>query len=112
LFISITTAANWATNCIVSFLVPVFLESLTYGTYLIFGNFCVLMGIIIYLFYPETKGKSLEDMDHVFGRSIFAVKLFSKKKKLNTRMKYIEKQNRFNTNLAYSKNELIQIYRF
>jgi len=108
---SITTAANWATNCIVSFLVPVLLESLTYGTYLIFGSFCILMGIIIYLFYPETKGKSLEDMDFVFGRSVFAVKPFGKKKKINTRMK-LPRQNGMNTNPGYIHNESIRIYRF
>ncbi len=108
---SITTAANWATNCIVSFLVPVLLENLTYGTYLIFGSFCILMGIIIYLFYPETKGKSLEDMDLVFGRSVLAVKLFGKKKKIHTRMK-LPKQNGMNTNPGYIYNESIHIYRF
>ncbi|CAF1229188.1 unnamed protein product [Adineta steineri] len=52
---SLTTAAIWATNCLVSFLVPVLLERLTYGTYLIFGIFCLIMAIIIFLFYPETK---------------------------------------------------------
>jgi len=102
---SITTAAQWGTNCIVSFLVPVFLESITYGTYLIFGGFCVFMGFVIYLFYPETKGKSLEDMDVVFGRSVFATKSFNKKKKT---IKYVER----NTNIVFTPNESIQIYRF
>jgi len=102
---SLTTAANWATNCIVSFLVPVLLETLTFGTYLIFGTTCVLMGIIIYLFYPETKGKSLEDMDLVFGRSIFAVKSFRKKKKSI-------KQNGIEPTPIYLHNESIKIYRF
>ncbi len=108
---SLTTAANWAANCVVSFLVPVLLESITYGTYLIFGIFCVIMGIIIYLFYPETKGKSLEDMDLVFGRSVFAVKPFGKKKKLNTRIKWTEK-NGISTIQPYSHNEPSRIYRF
>lgn len=103
---SITTAANWASNCIVSFLVPALLESLTYGTYLIFASFCILMGIIIYLFYPETKGKSLEDMDFVFGESVFAVKSFGKKKK-----KKSIKSNSLQTNIAYLHNESIQISR-
>ena len=104
---SITTAANWAANCIVSFLVPALLENITYGTYLIFGFFCVAMGIIIYLFYPETKGKSLEDMDLVFGRSIFAVKSFRKKKQMKSR-----EIKGMNKDLVYSPNESIQIYRF
>jgi sugar porter (SP) family MFS transporter len=108
---SLTTAANWAANCIVSFLVPVFLENLTYGTYIIFGLFCVFMGIIVYLFYPETKGKSLEDMDLVFGRSIFAVKPFGKKKKIDTRIKSTEK-NGISTIQTYSHAVPNRIYRF
>ncbi|CAF4458444.1 unnamed protein product [Rotaria sp. Silwood2] len=108
---SITTAANWATNCIVSFLVPALLEDLTYGTYLIFGIFCIIMGILIYLFYPETKGKSLEDMDLVFGQSVLAVKRRRKKEKLNIQMKHIEK-NKINKIQTSSHNGLIQIYRF
>ncbi|CAF1202840.1 unnamed protein product [Rotaria sordida] len=79
---SLTTAANWATNCIVSFLVPAFLESLTYNTYHVFGSFCGIMSILIYLFYPETKGKSLEDMDLVFGRSVFVFIPDEKKRKI------------------------------
>ncbi|CAF3758695.1 unnamed protein product [Rotaria socialis] len=106
---SITTAANWATNCIVSFLVPALLESLTYGTYLIFGIFCIIMGTIIYLFYPETNGKSLEDMDLVFGQSILAVKPCGEKVK--PRMKSKEKHG-IHTNQVFSHNEPVQIYRF
>ncbi|CAF1304379.1 unnamed protein product [Adineta ricciae] len=81
---SLTTAANWLTNCIVSFLVPAMLESLTYRTYLVFGFLCVAMGIIIYLFYPETKGKSLEDMDLVFGRSILVINSSRTKKRMKS----------------------------
>ena len=108
---SITTAANWAANCVVSFLVPVFLEDLTYGTYLIFGSFCILMGTIIYLFYPETKGKSLEDMDLVFGRSVFAVKPFGSKRKTDIRVKS-SKQNGMKTNADHTDNQSIKVYRF
>jgi sugar porter (SP) family MFS transporter len=113
---SLTTAAQWGTNCIISFLVPVMLESITYGTYLIFGFFCVAMGVITYLFYPETKGKSLEDMDLVFGRSIFAVKPWaskkSKKAKVPLKPPY---SNGISTIQSYSKtthSEPFRIYRF
>jgi sugar porter (SP) family MFS transporter len=80
---SLTTAAIWATNCLVSFLVPVLLERITYGTYLIFGILCISMAVLAFVFYPETKGRSLEDMDLVFGRSVLAISLGKKKKKKN-----------------------------
>ena len=98
---SLTTAANWAANCIVSFLVPALLQGITYGTYLIFGFFCVSMGILTYLFYPETKGKSLEDMDHVFGRSIFAV---GSKSKVNQRVDF-HRPNDFNWSQGHANND-------
>lgn len=57
---SITTATNWAVNCAISFLVPTLLSSLQYGLFLIFSILCGVMIIIVYLFYPETRGRHLE----------------------------------------------------
>lgn len=32
-----------------------------------FGVFCIAMGIFVLFFMKETKGRTLEDMDMVFG---------------------------------------------
>lgn len=32
-----------------------------------FGIFCLAMGVFVFFFLKETKGRSLEDMDMVFG---------------------------------------------
>lgn len=32
-----------------------------------FGNFCILMGIFVWLFVPETKSPIVEKMDELFG---------------------------------------------
>ena len=106
---SITTAANWAANCVVSFLVPALLQSITYGTYLIFGVFCAIMAVLVYLFYPETKGKSLEDMDLVFGRSVFAVNPF---RKSNTRTNAKKTSSVQPYSLSNNKSEPVRVYRF
>lgn len=37
-----------------------------YGAYVFFAVFCVLSGLWTYFFVPETKGRTLEQMDHVF----------------------------------------------
>jgi len=58
---SLTTAANWATNCAVSFLVPILLEYIPYKTFIIFSILCAIMTGLVYLFYSETKDKTLED---------------------------------------------------
>ena len=103
---SLTTAAIWATNCLVSFLVPVLLESITYGTYLIFGVLCFIMAILAFLFYPETKGRSLEDMEHVFGRSILAI---SSKQKRNYSSGHRNQTNRIEKQ-SYSNSGVWSAY--
>lgn len=40
---------------------------LTYGTYIFFGLITFLGAAFIFVFFPETKGLSLEEMDILFG---------------------------------------------
>ncbi|KAI8883646.1 general substrate transporter [Backusella circina FSU 941] len=71
---SITTAANWLMNFVISEICPVMLNSITFGTYIFFGCCCAIMATVVFIFFPETKGKSLEEMDVVFGGSVFVHK--------------------------------------
>ncbi|CEP07802.1 hypothetical protein [Parasitella parasitica] len=64
---SITTSANWMCNFIIGLIVPIMLENITYGTYIFFACFLVLSFFFVWIFVPETKGRSLEEMDQVFG---------------------------------------------
>jgi hypothetical protein len=68
---SITTAANWVTNCAISFLVPLLLARISYGTFIIFSIFCAVMIGIVYFFYPETKNRHLEENDMINTNLIF-----------------------------------------
>lgn len=43
------------------------LENIKWGTYIFFAGFCLFAFFFTLFFVPETKGKSLEDMDVVFG---------------------------------------------
>ena len=43
------------------------IEQAGFGTYVFFACFCFLAAIWAYIFVPETKGKSLEELDEVFG---------------------------------------------
>jgi MFS family permease len=71
---SLTTAANWLMNFVISEIVPIMIVKITWGTYIFFGCCCAVMATVVYFFYPETKGKSLEEMEVVFTGSIFAHK--------------------------------------
>lgn len=60
--VALGASTNWMTNFVVSIIVPIMLEKITYGTYIFFLAFMVL-GILWAIFLlPETKGKSLEEM--------------------------------------------------
>ncbi|KAK8142728.1 hypothetical protein G3M48_008344 [Beauveria asiatica] len=64
---AITTSCTWMCNFIIGLVTPDMLESFGWGTYIFFAAFCLLAFLFTYLFVPETKGKSLEDMDEIFG---------------------------------------------
>lgn len=64
--VSLSTATNWAWNCILAFAVPPLLRSINWKMYMIFGTFNGLALIHMYFTAFETKGKTLEEMDEVF----------------------------------------------
>lgn len=80
---SISTAANWIFNYVSSWSVrwepytdyfqmivqitPISIENIGWRTYIIFAVLNSLWVPLIFLFYPETKGLELEDVDHLFG---------------------------------------------
>lgn len=45
---------------------PLISGTKNYGAYIFFAAFCVFSGIWVFFCVPETNGKSLEEMDHVF----------------------------------------------
>ncbi|KAI9270655.1 general substrate transporter [Phascolomyces articulosus] len=64
---SITTSSNWMNNFIIAQITPILLEKIGYGTYVFFACFCFLSFFFVLFFVPETKGRSLEEMDELFG---------------------------------------------
>ncbi|OJJ78243.1 hypothetical protein ASPBRDRAFT_112982 [Aspergillus brasiliensis CBS 101740] len=64
---SITTSATWMCNFIIGLVTPDMLDSITWGTYIFFAAFCLLAFGFTFFFIPETRGKTLEDMDLIFG---------------------------------------------
>lgn len=65
--IAITTSTTWMCNFIIGLVTPDMLETIKWGTYIFFAAFALIAFIFTYFFIPETKGKSLEDMDEIFG---------------------------------------------
>ncbi|KAK3818949.1 MAG: glucose transporter [Benniella sp.] len=72
--VSLSTASNWAFNFILAYAVPPALENIQYKTYFIFAAFCVAMTIHVFFMFPETKGRTLEEMDELFNSHVPAWK--------------------------------------
>ncbi|KAK7522307.1 quinate permease [Phyllosticta citriasiana] len=64
---SIGVSSNWMNNFIIALIAPRMLDSMGWGMYIFFACWAALGGVFIYFFMPETKGKTLEEMDQVFG---------------------------------------------
>ncbi|KAG9102692.1 hypothetical protein FRC06_001439 [Ceratobasidium sp. 370] len=67
---SVATMSNWAVNVMISQVSPIGLHRLGWKFYLVFICTNVVNGLIVILFFPETKGKTLEEMDAVFGDQV------------------------------------------
>lgn len=60
--VSLSTATNWAFNWVVGEATPILQERIKWRLYPLHGFFCCLSFIVVYFFFPETKGIPLEEM--------------------------------------------------
>ncbi|KAJ6620013.1 general substrate transporter [Mycena sp. CBHHK59/15] len=67
---AVCTCANWACNVLISQVSPIGMSRLKYKFYILFVITNIVNGLIVFFFFPETKGKSLEEMDAVFGDQV------------------------------------------
>ncbi|KAL7314037.1 hypothetical protein PS15m_007696 [Mucor circinelloides] len=61
-----TYGLNWAFTILITYCVPLFIAHTVSGVYFFFGACCCVC-FIGCCFIPETKGKTLEEMEYVFG---------------------------------------------
>ncbi|KAJ5282004.1 hypothetical protein N7478_007376 [Penicillium angulare] len=64
---SITTFTNWSINLIFAQISPTALSNIGFRYFYVFFALNVVAGISYFLFFPETKGRTLEQMDSLFG---------------------------------------------
>ncbi|KAG1641643.1 hypothetical protein G6F44_005625 [Rhizopus delemar] len=64
--IALAYGLNWAIGIFMTFIMPIFMTNTIYGGYYFFGGCCTLLFIGSF-FLPETKGKTLEEIDRIFN---------------------------------------------
>lgn len=67
--LGISILTMWASDAIVGQLTPIFLEGFgTAVTFWVFAGFCVVAYWVIYKLVPETKGKTLEEIQFMWSK--------------------------------------------
>ncbi len=61
--VAIAVAAQWAANFFISSTYPPMMEFSNGGTYLFYGLMSILSALFVWKYVPETKGKTLEEME-------------------------------------------------
>ncbi|KAL1991246.1 hypothetical protein VTN49DRAFT_5750 [Thermomyces lanuginosus] len=64
--VAVTTASNWIFNFSLSYFVPPAFENIKWKTYVLFGVFCFAMTVHVFFCFPETAGKTLEEVEDIF----------------------------------------------
>lgn len=68
--VGLAAGFNWLFNFALAYFVAPSFTNIQWRTYIIFGVFCFVMTIHIFFMYPETKGKTLEEIDILFDSDI------------------------------------------
>ncbi len=66
--IAIAVAAQWAANFFISSTYPPMMEFSGGGTYLFYGIMSILSALFVWKMVPETKGKTLEEMEKLWKK--------------------------------------------
>jgi len=65
--VGLASATQWLFNFVITRVTPEAVNHIKWRTFLMFGIFCLAMGVFVFFFIKETKGRTLEDMDILFG---------------------------------------------
>lgn len=64
--VGLAAATNWIFNFALAYFVAPAFKNIQWKTYIIFGILCSAMTVHIFFTYPETAGRTLEEIDYIF----------------------------------------------
>jgi len=65
---ALAAVANWLFNFAIGIFIPPAFENITYKTFIIFGVLCFGAAVQAFFTYPETCGKTLEEIEILFSK--------------------------------------------
>ncbi|KAL8805190.1 MAG: hypothetical protein Q9200_005523 [Gallowayella weberi] len=95
--VALATSSNWAFNFALGYFVPPAFVNIKWQTYLVFGVFCLAMTVHTFFMFPETAGKTLEEVVDIFEgpHGIKYVGTPAWKTKVSTKRTALLEHNRF-----------------
>jgi hypothetical protein len=66
---SMAHGSNWLSNFLVALVTPTLLAKTSYGAYFLFGGCTFLTAVVCVVFMPETRGRSLDEIETAFHRT-------------------------------------------
>ncbi|KAM3551865.1 hypothetical protein MY1884_007502 [Beauveria asiatica] len=64
---ALSTCSNWLSNFLIVMITPPAFANLGYRTYIMFAVFNAVIIPMVWFFFPEPKGRSLEELDVIFA---------------------------------------------
>ena len=64
---ALSTCSNWLSNFLIVMITPPAFANLGYQTYVMFAVFNAAIIPCVWLFFPEPRGRSLEELDIIFA---------------------------------------------
>lgn len=91
LLIPVTADTNLSRNFIVVMVTPVALESIGWQYYIVYAVIAACVPISVFLFFPETMGRNLEEIELIFKESpsVFSTVKFAKTRPRNTPQQFL-----------------------
>lgn len=71
---ALATSANWIFNFAIAMFTPSAFKNIDWRTYIIYAVFCACMFVHVFFFFPETRGKRLEEIAQIWDEKVPAWK--------------------------------------
>ncbi|CAG8109048.1 unnamed protein product [Penicillium nalgiovense] len=111
--VAISTSSNWMWNFVIAMITPVMTDNLGWKTYIVFTVINAFGALCVYMFYPETGRKTLEEIEEIFlgsGKTFYGG-LWDRNQKNGTEVEFVEysEKNQLNKEVSCSSEVSRQV---